>query len=52
MKPSALHEEVSRQALDRFNSKMKQSENQDALDHNMLVTNMLATDHTLAVRNQ
>ena len=50
MQPTALVKEVSRQALQRHASRMKESELRDLEDHNTLISNMQALDHSLELK--
>lgn len=50
MQPTGLVQEVSRQALQRHEAKVKESELHDLDAHNVLISNMAQLDHSLQIK--
>ena len=50
MQPSELVKEVSRQAMQRHEAKVKESELHNLEAHNVLISNMAQLDHSLQLK--
>ena len=50
MQPTAFVQEVSRQALQRHEAKVKENELHDLEAHNVLISNMAQLDHSLQIK--